>query len=68
MATDGYSALLSYQEISNNLTGDNVLVVFEVNGKAIDKDGTFILISTTDKITGTRHVKRLKILGSERYD
>ena len=58
-ATDGYTAIFSYHEIFNNLTGDNVLVVFEVNGKPIDKDGAFILISATDKITGARHVKWL---------
>ena len=58
-ATDGYTAIFSYHEIFNNLTGDNVLVVFEVNGKPIDKDGAFILISATDKITGARHIKWL---------
>lgn len=58
-ATDGYTAIFSYHEIFNNPTGDNVLVVFEVNGKPIDKDGRFVLISATDKITGARHVKWL---------
>lgn len=59
-ATDGYNALFSYHEIFNNLTGDNVFVVFEVNEKPIDKDGASVLISTTDKITSARHVKWLK--------
>ena len=59
-ATDGYTAIFSYHEIFNNPAGDNVLVVFEVNGKPIDKDGAFVLISTIDKITGARHVKWLK--------
>ena len=58
-ATDGYTAIFSYHEIFNNLTGDNVLVLFEENGKAIDKDGAFVLISVSDKITGARHVKWL---------
>ena len=58
-ATDGYTAIFSYHEIFNNLTGDKVFVVFEVNGKPIDKDGMFVLISATDKITGARHVKWL---------
>ena len=58
-ATDGYTAIFSYHEIFNNLTGDKVFVVFEVNGKPIDKDGMFVLISATDKITGARYVKWL---------
>jgi DMSO/TMAO reductase YedYZ molybdopterin-dependent catalytic subunit len=58
-ATDGYNAIFSYHEIFNNPVGDNILVVFEVNGKPIEKDGAFVLISTTDKITGARHVKWL---------
>lgn len=59
-ATDGYMAIFSYHEIFNNPAGDKVLVLFEENGKAIDKDGAFVLISATDKITGARHVKWLK--------
>ncbi len=59
-ATDGYTAIFSYHEIFNNPAGDKVLVLFEENGKTIDKDGAFVLISATDKITGARHVKWLK--------
>ncbi len=61
-ATDGYTAVFSYHEIFNNPTGDKVLVLFEENGKPIDKDGAFVLISATDKITGARHVKWLKTI------
>ena len=62
IATDGYTAIFSYHEIFNNPTGDKVLVLFEENGKAIDEDGAFVLISATDKITGARHVKWLKTI------
>lgn len=58
-ATDGYTAIFSYHEIFNNPTGDKVLVLFEENGMPIEKDGAFVLISATDKITGARHVKWL---------
>lgn len=59
-ATDGYTAIFSYHEIFNNPAGDKVLVLFEENEKLIDKDGAFVLISATDKITGARHVKCLQ--------
>ncbi|MCU0469444.1 MAG: hypothetical protein MUF58_12660 [Arcicella sp.] len=35
-ATDGYNAIFSYHEIFNNPVGDNILVVFEVNGNFYD--------------------------------
>ena len=59
-ATDGYTAIFSYHEIFNNPAGDKVLVLFEENGKEINKDGAFVLISGTDRITGARHIKWLK--------
>ena len=59
---DGYTAIFSYHEIFNNPTGDKILVLFEENGMPIDKDGAFVLISATDKITGARHVKWLKTI------
>lgn len=65
-ATDGYTAIFSYHEIFNNSTGDQVLVLFEENGMPIDKDGAFVLISATDKITGARYVKWLKTIEVKR--
>ncbi len=56
-ATDGYTTLFAYNELFNNPTGDNVLLVFEEDKKALEKDGAVVLITTTDKITGPRHVK-----------
>lgn len=59
-ATDGYTALFAYNDIFNNPTGDNVLLVFEEDKKALDKDGAVVLITTNDKVTGPRHVKWLQ--------
>lgn len=56
-ATDGYTVLFTYNDIFNNPTGDNVLLVFEEDKKALDKDGAVVLITTNDKVTGPRHVK-----------
>jgi hypothetical protein len=59
-ATDGYTAVFAYNEIFNNPTGDNVLLVFEEDKKALDKDGAVVLITTNDKVTRPRHVKWLQ--------
>jgi DMSO/TMAO reductase YedYZ molybdopterin-dependent catalytic subunit len=56
-ATDGYTTLFAHNELFNNPTGDNVLLVFEEDKKALEKDGAVVLITTNDKITGPRHVK-----------
>jgi hypothetical protein len=59
-ATDGYTAVFAYNDLFNNPTGDNVLLVFEEDQKALDKDGAVVLITTNDKVTGPRHVKWLQ--------
>lgn len=56
-ATDGYTTLFAHNELFNNPTGDNVLLVFEEEKKPLDKDGFVVLITINDKITGPRHVK-----------
>lgn len=61
-ATDGYTATFAHNELFNNPTGDHVLLVFEENGKPIEKDGAIVLICAADKITGARHVKWLKTI------
>ena len=58
-ATDNYTTAFSYHELFNNPTGEQVLVLFEIDNRPIAKDGPFLLISATDKITGARHVKWL---------
>ncbi|MRG46620.1 molybdopterin-dependent oxidoreductase [Chitinophaga sp. SYP-B3965] len=56
-ASDGYTTMYSWNEIYNNPTGDNVFLVFEVNGAPIKEDGQFVMICSNDKPTGPRHVK-----------
>lgn len=58
-ASDNYMATFSWAELFNNVTGDNVFVLFEENGKPV-KNGDMILISKNDISTGPRHVYWLK--------
>ena len=59
-ATDNYKAVFSWGEIFNNLTGENVFVVFRENGEPIKEKGEMKLICTSDIKTGPRHIYWLK--------
>ncbi|MCY7351257.1 MAG: molybdopterin-dependent oxidoreductase [Cytophagaceae bacterium] len=67
-ATDGYTAIFSHNDLFNNPTGEGVLVLFEENGRPIVESGSFVLISTSDKITGARHVKWLQSIEVRKVD
>jgi DMSO/TMAO reductase YedYZ molybdopterin-dependent catalytic subunit len=54
---DSYNVLYSYDELYYGKAGDDTLLVFEENGKPVDKEGPFILFCTSDKVTGPRLVK-----------
>ncbi len=55
-ASDNYKAVFSWGEIFNNVTGENVYVVFKENGELIKEKGEMKLIVTNDLKTGPRHV------------
>lgn len=60
-ARDGYAVVFSWSELFNSPAGDNVLVLFERDDKALpDAEGPLALISGTDTNTGARHVKWLE--------
>lgn len=67
-ATDNYKATFSWGEIFNNITGDNVYVLFEENGEPIKVQGDMILICKNDIKTGPRHVYWLKSIEVEKVN
>jgi len=60
IADDGYKVVFSWNEIFNSPTGDQALILTEINGNvAITQKEGIILITPTDKATGRRYVKNL---------
>ena len=55
-ASDNYKAVFSWGEIFNNVTGENVYVVFKENREMIKEKGEMKLIITNDIKSGPRHV------------
>ena len=60
-ATDGYSAIVSWNELFNTEIGNSFFLVMEADNKS-QKDSTekILLISTKDFKTGRRHIKGLQ--------
>ena len=67
-ATDGYTAIFAHNELYNNPTGQQTLVLFEEDGTPIGKDGPFVLFVTNDLVSGARHVKWLSQIEVRKVD
>jgi hypothetical protein len=59
-AADGYTAVFTYNELIFSTAGKNTYLLFEEEGKPIDKGGPFVVACTSDVVTGPRHVKWVK--------
>lgn len=58
IADDGYKVVFSWNELFNSPTGDQTLVVTEINKTpSINQKDGIILLTPTDKATGRRYVK-----------
>lgn len=55
-ATDGHMATYSLAEPYNHTAEDIIFILYEENGSPIGAQGEYVLVSTTDKKTGPRHV------------
>ncbi len=61
IASDGYTAVYSWNELFNSPTGNSVFVITEKEGKKLPEMNERILIITpSDFKTGRRHIKNLK--------
>jgi DMSO/TMAO reductase YedYZ molybdopterin-dependent catalytic subunit len=59
-ASDNYAVVFSWGELYNSPAGDDVLVVYEIDGAALpDSEGRIALFSLKDAKPGPRHVKWL---------
>ena len=61
-AADGFEVVFSWAELFNTPNGDHVFVVYQEDGKPIEKEGQITIFTDIDKINGIRHVKWLKAL------
>ncbi|MDY0978079.1 molybdopterin-dependent oxidoreductase [Massilia sp. CFBP9012] len=60
-ADDKYAVVFSWNELFNASAGENVLVLFERDGKPLPHaEGPLALLSADDLRTGPRHVKWLR--------
>ena len=67
-SSDDYQVLFAWNELYSSNTGEQVLLLYEENGKPIEEDGAFVVICTRDEITGPRHVKWVESIEVRRAD
>lgn len=61
IASDGYKVVLSWNELFNNESGNNLFIVTEKEGKRMQEmDESILLISPKDFTTGRRYIKGLQ--------
>lgn len=60
VASDGYKAVFSWNELWNSPTGDHVFIITEKAGKKLEEmSDRILLVTMTDFKTGRRHIKAL---------
>lgn len=66
-ASDGYSVVVSWNELYNTEIGEAFYIVVEADGKSLQNSSeSILLISTKDFMTGRRHIKGLKSIEVKR--
>ena len=69
IASDGYKAVFSWNEIFNTETGNNIYIVTEKDGKKLkEMEERILIVTTTDFKTGRRHIKGLEKIIVSRVD
>ena len=59
-ATDGYKVIFSWNEVFNNPSGEDFLIILEADAKSFDQlEKSVLLIAPKDIATGRRHIKWL---------
>jgi hypothetical protein len=67
IAVDNYKVVFSWNEIFNNETGNNVMIITEQDGKkGIAMNNRIALLTLNDEATGRRYVKGLQKIIIER--
>lgn len=67
-ASDGYTVIFAWNELYYSPAGENTWLLFEENGQPISEEGKFIILCTSDVVTGLRHVKWVENIEVKRIE